>query len=138
MLCKVSVAALVYRVVAGITSSLFIMRDVQPRVHCAAALSGLHCTTKTLCINDEFLTEKFGWSVLSTDPRWPDLRSSYDAKASRIRECLRRSKMLMKVRSAKPSLVGVSLSHRAESRVLPYTSTTTLLRASVRVEKFAT
>jgi hypothetical protein len=31
MLCKVGVVALVCRVVAGITYSLFLMRDVQPQ-----------------------------------------------------------------------------------------------------------
>ena len=51
-------------------------------------------------ISDKYLSEKFGLSVLLIDPPWSDLVLSYDAQGledSGIKECLRRSKMLMKV-----------------------------------------
>jgi hypothetical protein len=102
MLCSVRVVALVHQVITGITSSLLAMRDTQPRVRCAAAFVTIyipllqenqlpiaHLTMfclqpdnqqDSLSINDEFPSEKFGSSVLSTDPPWPDLRLNYAAR----------------------------------------------------------
>jgi hypothetical protein len=82
MLCKNCVVALVYRVLTGNISSSLTMCDDQP-VRCALVFSGLLCivyrcfvfslqAAGTLSINDEFLSEKFGRSILSTDPPWSD------------------------------------------------------------------
>jgi hypothetical protein len=53
MVCKVHVAALVYRVITGITSGLLAKSDVQPRVRCAVMFSGLHCVTIYIPLHQE-------------------------------------------------------------------------------------
>jgi hypothetical protein len=89
----------------------------------------------TLSINDVFLSEKFSWSVLSADPLWSDLKSSYDAQGledSGTQECLRRSKILIKEQvSETHARWRASRPIRPKSGILPYTSTAALLRAGL-------